>query len=67
MKNFNGNELLSLKYNQINILVRDDNKEVYLGERKEDNKKVVIKQINLLTFDEQLKKKPKKKQRIYKI
>ena len=47
MKNFNGNELLSLKYNQINI-VRDDNKEVYLGERKEDNKKVVIKQINLL-------------------
>ena len=54
MKNFNGNELLSLKYNQIDILVRDDNKEVYLGERKEDNKKVVIKQINLL--DEQLKK-----------
>ena len=52
MKNFNGNELLSLKYNQINILVRDDNKEVYLGERKEDNKKVVIKQINLLSFDE---------------
>ena len=60
MKNFNGNELLSLKYNQINILVRDDNKEVYLGERKEDNKKVVIKQINLLSFDEELKKKAKK-------
>ena len=58
MKNFNGNELLSLKYNQINI-VRDDNKEVYLGERKEDNKKVVIKQINLL--DEQSKKKLKMK------
>ena len=57
MKNFNGNELLSLKYNQINILVRDDNKEVYLGKRKEDNKKVVIKQINLL--DEQSKKKIK--------
>ena len=63
MKNFNGNELLSLKYNQINI-VRDDNKEVYLGERKEDNKKVVIKQINLLSFDEELKKKAKKEAKI---
>ena len=62
MKQFNDDELLSLKYNKIDILERDDNKEVYLGERKEDNKKVVIKQINLLTFDEQLKKKPKMKQ-----
>jgi serine/threonine protein kinase len=57
-------ELLSLKYNQIEILERDDNKEVYLGERKEDNKKVVIKQINLLTLDEQLKKKAKKEAKI---
>ena len=64
MKNFNDNELLSLKYNQINI-VRDDNKEVYLGERKEDNKKVVIKQINLL--DEQSKKKLKMKKWYYQI
>jgi hypothetical protein len=62
MKQFNDNELLPLKYNQIDILERNDNKEVYLGERKEDNKKVVIKQINLLIFDEQLKKKPKKKE-----
>ena len=62
MKNFNGYELLSLKYNQIDILVRDDNKEVYLGERKEDNKKVVIKQINLL--DEQSKKKIKDEEMI---
>ena len=54
MKQFNDNQLLSLKYNQIDILERDDSKQVYLGERKEDNKKVVIKQINLL--DEQLKK-----------
>ena len=67
MKQYNDDELLSLKYNQIEILERDDNKEVYLGERKEDNKKVVIKQINLLSFDEELKKKPKKKQRFYQI
>ncbi len=39
MKQFKDNELLSLKYNQIDILERDDNKEVYFGERKEDNKK----------------------------
>ena len=64
MKQFNDNKLLSLKYNLIEILERDDNKEVYLGERKEDNKKVVIKQINLLTFDEQLKKKAKKERMI---
>ena len=55
MKQYNDDELLSLKYNQIEILERDDNKEVYLGERKEDNKKVVIKQINLLSFDEQFR------------
>ncbi len=67
MKQFNDNELLPLKYNQIDILERNDNKEVYLGERKEDNKKVVIKQINLLIFDEQLKKKPKKKEWFYQI
>jgi len=57
MKQFNDDELMSLKYNKIEILERDDNKEVYLGERKKDNKKVVIKQINLL--DEQSKKKIK--------
>ena len=60
MKQFNDDELLSLKYNQIEILERDDNKEVYLGERKEDNKKVVNKQINLL--DEQSKKRLKMKE-----
>ena len=48
MKQYNDDELLSLKYNKMDILERDDNKEVYLGERKEDNKKVVIKQKNLL-------------------
>ena len=64
MKQYNDDELLSLKYNKIEILERDDNKEVYLGERKKDNKKVVIKQINLLTLDEELKKKAKKEAKI---
>ena len=64
MKQYNDDELLSLKYNQIEILERDDNKEVYLGERKKDNKKVVIKQINLLSFDEELKKKAKEEAKI---
>ena len=65
MKQYNDDELLSLKYNKIEILERDDNKEVYLGKRKEDNKKVVIKQINLL--DEQSKKRLKMKEWYYQI
>ena len=56
MTQFEGNETLSLKYNEISLLIKDEIKQVYFAEKKENHQKVIIKQISLVKLDEKLKK-----------
>ncbi len=56
MTHFEGNETLSLKYNEISLLIKDEIKQVYFAEKKENHQKVIIKQISLVKLDEKLKK-----------
>ena len=52
MEEFEGNELLKLKYKQIKVLMLDQIKKVYLAEKKDNQEKKIIKEINLLKLDE---------------
>ena len=52
MENFNQNQFFDFKYNLIKIIKNVQKKLVYLAERKEDNQKVIIKEINLEKLDE---------------
>ena len=56
MTQFEGNETLSLKYNEISLLIKDEIKQVYFAEKKENHQKVIIKQISLIKLDEKIKK-----------
>ena len=56
MTQFEGNETLSLKYNEISLIIKDEIKQVYFAEKKENHQKVIIKQISLVKLDEKLKK-----------
>ena len=56
MTQFEGFETLSLKYNEISLLIKDEIKQVYFAEKKENHQKVIIKQISLVKLDEKLKK-----------
>ena len=56
MTQIEGNETLSLKYNEISLLIKDEIKQVYFAEKKENHQKVIIKQISLVKLDEKLKK-----------
>ena len=55
MEEFEGNELLKLKYKQLNILMKNQIKQVYLAQKKENQQKVIIKEINLLKLEEKEK------------
>ena len=55
MEEFEGNELLKLKYKQIKILMKDQIKQVYLAQKKDNQQKVIIKEINLLKLEEKEK------------
>ena len=55
MEEFEGNELLKLKYKQLNILMKNQIKQVYLAQKKENQQKVINKEINLLKLDEKEK------------
>ena len=48
MEEFGGNEILKLKYKQIEILMLDQIKKVYLAQKKDNQEKKIIKEINLL-------------------
>ena len=52
MEEFGGNELLKLKYKQIKVLMLDQIKKVYLAQKKDNQEKIIIKEINLLQLDE---------------
>ena len=52
MEEFEGNELLKLKYKQIKVLMLDQIKKVYLAQKKDNQEKIIIKEINLLKLDE---------------
>ncbi len=52
---FGGNQILSSKYNEIKILKKDDIKLVYLAEKKNNKKKVIIKQFDLSDLDKETK------------
>jgi NIMA (never in mitosis gene a)-related kinase len=52
MEEFGGNEILKLKYKQIEILMLDQIKKVYLAQKKDNQEKIIIKEINLLKLDE---------------
>ena len=52
MEEFGGNEILKLKYKQIKVLMSDEIKQVYLAQKKDDQEKIIIKEINLLKLDE---------------
>ena len=56
MTQFEGNETLSLKYNEISLIIKDEIKQVYFAEKKENHQKVIIKQISLIKLDEKIKK-----------
>ena len=56
MTQFEGNETISLKYNEISLIIKDEIKQVYFAEKKENHQKVIIKQISLVKLDEKLKK-----------
>ena len=55
MEEFEGNELLKLKYKQLNILMKNQIKQVYLAQKKDNQQKVIIKEINLLKLEEKEK------------
>ena len=55
METFNKNQFLNNKYNHIKQLKNNPIKQVYLAERKEDNQKVIIKEINLEKLGEKEK------------
>ena len=52
MEEFGGNEFLKLKYNQIKVLMLDQIKQVYLAQKKDNQEKKIIKEINLLKLNE---------------
>ena len=52
MEEFGGNEFLKLKYKQIKELKLDQIKKVYLAQKKDNQEKIIIKEINLLQLDE---------------
>ena len=52
MEEFGGNEFLKLKYKQIKVLMLDEIKQVYLAQKKDNQEKIIIKEINLLKLDE---------------
>ena len=52
MEEFGGNEFLKLKYKQIKVLMLDQIKKVYLAQNKDNQEKIIIKEINLLQSDE---------------
>ena len=60
MKKSKEQKFQSIKYNQIDILFQDEIKQVYLSKKKDNNQKVIIKQINLSKLDENIRKKLKK-------
>ena len=52
MEDFRGNEFLKLNYKQIEVLMLDQIKKVYLAQKKDNQEKIIIKEINLLQLDE---------------
>ena len=52
MEEFGGNEFLKLKYKQIKVLMLDEIKQVYLAQKKDNQEQIIIKEINLLKWDE---------------
>ena len=60
MKKSKEQKFQSIKYNQIDILFQDEIKQVFLSKKKDNNQKVIIKQINLSKLDENIRKKLKK-------
>ena len=52
MEEIGGNEFLKLKYKQIKVLILDQIKKVYLAQKKDNQEKIIIKEINLLKLDE---------------
>ena len=48
-------KLLAQNYNQIKLLIKDENKEVSLFENKDNKERVIIKEINLSNLNEKEK------------
>ena len=55
-------QFLALKYHQIKILKKDENKEISLVENKDIKERVIIKEINLSCLNEKEKKEHYKKE-----
>ena len=54
MKTF-GNEFLDLKFKKIRILKQKENTQVYLAEMKDNQQKIIIKEIKLINLEEKIK------------
>ena len=56
MEEYKKNQFLNSKYDFINILKKDDNKKCFLVEKKDIQQKFIMKEFNLLKFDQEIQK-----------
>lgn len=56
MEEYKKNKFLNSKYDFINILKKDDNKKCFLVEKKDIQQKFIMKEFNLLKFDQEIQK-----------
>lgn len=56
MEEYKKKQFLNSKYDFINILKKDDNKKCFLVEKKDIQQKFIMKEFNLLKFDQEIQK-----------